>query len=204
MAFLKSSKKKGRHESIIIKKLIPYFENEGFEAVPHARLNIAWGNILSDIDVLLVKGNKIGAIEVKSSHDNLKRAKKQIANIRDYVDFVYIATDYKPRKLPTPIAGWIHVKDKVTIMKQPKIISRTPSTFAIDSLPKKCLERFMLEKDLPYKGKTKTQLTDSILCKSEDTLRKEVQAIATCGQECDANCPIWKFGKFFIPNMLVR
>ncbi len=36
----------------------------------------------------------------------------------DYVDFAYITTDFKSRELPTPIASWILVKDKVTIMKR--------------------------------------------------------------------------------------
>ena len=185
MAFLKSSKKEGKYESVIIQKLVPYFESKGFEVVPHARLNIAWGNILSDIDVLLIKD-------------------KEIANIKDYVDFVYIATDFKPRKLPTPIAGWIHVKEKVSIMKLPRSISRTPSTYSIDSLPKKCLERFMVQKDLPYKSMTKTQLTDSIIAKSEESLKEEIQAIATCGQECDSNCPIWEFDRLLIPKLLIK
>ena len=149
-SILKSSKRIGKYEATIIEKLEPFFQNQGFQVVPHARLNISWGNIISDIDLLLIKENKVGIVEVKSSHDNLKRAKKQISNIKDYVDFAYIATDFKPRKLPTQIAGWIFVKDEVTIMKYPQTISNEPSHYSVDSLPKKCLERYLEQKNMVY------------------------------------------------------
>ncbi len=96
---LKSSKREGRHESVIIKKLAIFFENLGYQTIPHARFNIAWGNILSDVDLLVLKNDEIVAVEVKSSKDNLKRARKQIENIKDYVDYAYVATNYIPKKV---------------------------------------------------------------------------------------------------------
>lgn len=202
MSFLKSSKKEGKYESVIINKLEPYFISQGFQVIPHARFNIAWGNILSDIDILLVKDGKVGVIEVKSSHDNLKKAKKQISKIKDFVDFVYIATDYRPRKIPVKTAGWILVQDEITIMRLPKVIESLPSYRSVNSLPKKCLERYMLEKKMSFKRMSKYQLTNSIFSISEKNLRKEVQAIATCGQECDVDCPIWEFEKLLIPKLI--
>ena len=190
---LKSSKKIGKYESAIIEKLKTFFESQGFQVMPHARLNISWGSIISDIDLLLIKEDKIGIVEVKSSHDNLKRAKKQISNIKDYVDFVYIATDFKPRKLPTPIAGWILVEDKVAVMKFPQIINTAPSHYSVDSLPKKCLERYLDQKNISSKGMIKYEITNSIMSLPVKNLKDEVKSMATCGQECDIHCPIWEF-----------
>ncbi len=201
---LKSSKKIGKYEAPIIEKLALFFQNQGFQAVPHARLNISWGNIISDIDLLLIKENKVGIVEVKSSHDNLKRAKKQISNIKDYVDFAYIATDFKPRKLPTPIAGWIFIKDKVTIMKYPQTISNEPSRHSVDSLPKKCLKRYLEQKNLSSKGMTKYEITDNIMSIPVNNLKDEVKMMAVCGQECDTNCPIWEFEKLLIPTSISK
>jgi hypothetical protein len=201
---LKSSKKIGKYESVIIEKLEPFFQCQGFQVVPHARLNISWGNIISDIDLLLIKENKVGIVEVKSSHDNLKRAKKQISNIKDYVDFAYIATDFKPRKLPTPIAGWIFVQDEVTIMKFPQIITHNPSHYSIDSLPKKCLERYLCHKEISSKGMSKYEMTNNVLSVAEKNLKDEIKAMAICGQECDENCPIWEFEKLLIPKLICR
>jgi hypothetical protein len=201
---LKSSKRIGKYESDIIEKLEPFFQSHGFQVVPHARLNISWGNIISDIDLLLIKENKVGIVEVKSSHDNLKRAKKQISNIKDYVDFAYIATDFKPRKLPTSIAGWIFVKDEVTIMKYPQTISNEPSHYSVDSLPKKCLERYLEQKNLSSKGMSKYEITDSIMSIPVKNLKDEIKSMATCGQECDTNCPIWEFEELLIPTLISR
>ncbi len=201
---LKSSKRIGKYESVIIEKLEPFFQSHGFQVVPHARLNISWGNIISDIDLLLIKENKIGIVEVKSSHDNLKRAKKQISNIKDYIDFAYIATDFKPRKLPISLAGWVFVEDKVTVMKFPQIIHGKPSHYSIDSLPKKCLERYLDQKNISPKGMSKYEITNNILSISDENLKDEVKSMATCGQECDTNCPIWEFEKLLIPKLLTK
>ena len=201
---LRSSKRIGKYEAPIIEKLEPFFQNQGFQVVPHARLNISWGNIISDIDLLLIKENKIGVIEVKSSHDNLKRAKKQISNIKDYVDFVYIATDFKPRKLPISIAGWIFVRDEITIMKYPQTISNDPSHYSVDSLPKKCLERYLEQKNFSSKGMSKYEITNSIVSLPTNNLKDEVKSMATCGQECDINCPIWNFEKLLIPTLISK
>lgn len=203
-SILRSSKKIGKYEAPIIKKLEPFFQNQGFQVVPHARLNISWGNIISDIDLLLIKENKVGIVEVKSSHDNLKRAKKQISKIKDYVDFAYIATDFKPRKLPTPIAGWIYVKDDVTIMKQPRTINKVPSHYSVGSLPKKCLERYLNQKNISSKRMSKYNITNKIMSLPTENLKEEVKSMVTCGQECDTVCPIWEFEKLLIPTLISK
>ncbi len=94
---LKSTKRIGKYETIIINNLQKYFSKLGYHAIPHARFDIAWGSILSDLDLLLVKDDQLILVEVKSSKDNLARARKQIEATEDFVDRVYIATDYEPK-----------------------------------------------------------------------------------------------------------
>ncbi len=191
---LKSSKREGRHESIIIKKLVVFFENLGYQAVPHARFNIAWGNILSDVDLLLLKNDEIVAVEVKSSKDNLKRARKQIENIKDYVDYAYVATDYVPRKFSLRNAGLIYVNGNVVILKRPKLLSDDLRLYSLDSLPKKCLCRWTKTKNQSYSNKSKSDLAVHILHDS-DRIKSKVKEIVTCGLNCDHGCPIWSFEK---------
>ena len=79
----KSTKHVGKYEEIIIQSLVTYFQLNGYEALPHSSLNIAWGSILSDIDILLVKENQLVCVEVKSHRDKLSKAPKQIDRIKD-------------------------------------------------------------------------------------------------------------------------
>ena len=191
---LKSSKHEGRHESVIIKKLVVFFENLGYQTIPHARFNIAWGNILSDVDLLLLKNNEIIAVEVKSSKDNLKRARKQIENIKDYVDYAYVATNYIPRKFSLRNTGLIYVNGSVVILKSPKLLSDNPRLYSIDSLPKKCLCRWAKTKNQSCSNKSKSELANHILNNS-DGLKSKIKEIVTCGLNCDYGCPIWNFDK---------
>lgn len=202
---LKSSKKEGIHEAKIIKKLFPFFQNEGFTIIPHARFNIAWGNILSDIDMLLIKDDQIGVVEIKSSKDDLRRAKKQIDNLKDYVDFVYIATDYHPRKFPFRNAGLIHVGEDICVIHTPKSLVNTPRLFSIDSLPKKCLCRMSEVKGIKYsKSTNKFELAEQILNNAQLELKQELKEIVTCGLNCDSACPIWNFENQTIPVLITR
>lgn len=190
---LKSSKREGRHESVIIKKLVVFFENLGYQAVPHARFNIAWGNILSDVDLLLLKNDEMVAVEVKSSKDNLKRARKQIENIKDYVDYAYVATDYIPRKFSLRNAGLIYVNGNTVILKKPKPLSDNPGLYSLDSLPKKCLCRWAKTQNQRYSQKSKLELASQIM--NTDKLKPKVKEIVACGLNCDHGCPIWNFEK---------
>lgn len=201
---LRSSKREGKHEAKIIKKLIPFFENKGYQVIPHARFNIAWGNILSDIDLLLIKDNHMGAIEVKSSKDNLARASKQIDNIKDYVDFVYIATDYTPRKFSFKNTGLIIINEYVQVIKTANIFLGKPSLLSIDSIPKKCLCRMSTVKKIKYsKNLSKSKLAEQILNNSQAELKEELQQIVTCGLTCDTQCPIWNFEHEQLPLITI-
>ncbi len=201
---LRSSKREGIHEAKIIKKLIPFFENNGYQVIPHARFNIAWGNILSDLDLLLIKDNLLGVVEVKSSRDNLSRAHKQIDNIKDYVDFIYIATDYVPRKFSFENAGLIIVNEYVQVIKTANNFLEQPRLLSVDSIPKKCLCRMSTTKKIKYlKNSSKSKLAEQILINSQMELKKELQQIVTCGLNCEIQCPIWNFKNKQLPLITI-
>jgi hypothetical protein len=171
-----------------------FFENLGYQTIPHARFNIAWGNILSDVDLLLLKNDEIAAVEVKSSKDNLKRARKQIEHIKDYVDYAYVATNYIPRKFSLRNTGLIYVNGSVVILKRPKLLSDNPRLYSLDSLPKKCLCRWAKTNAQSYSNKPKSYLANHILNNS-DGIKSKVKEIVMCGLDCDHGCPIWDFEK---------
>src|SRR5687767_7045864 len=94
---LRSTKAYGKYEKPLISRLKSFFVKRGYVAVPHARLNIAWGSIISDLDLVLVKNNALTIVEVKSSRDSIKRAQKQIHNVQNFVDFAYVAVERIPK-----------------------------------------------------------------------------------------------------------
>lgn len=177
---LKSKKRSGKYENIIIFELIDYFKKKGYAVIPHARFNIAWGSILSDIDILLIKNDILILIEVKSSRDNLLRAKKQISVIQDYVDFAYIATDYYPKKWPSTRAGHIVTKDgTVSILKEPTMLKRTPTLNSVMSLKKESLLK-LLGNSSNAKKISKYELASLVKQREKDNLKNHVKQIVTC------------------------
>ena len=191
---LKSSKKIGKYEEVIIKKLIPFFKNQGYEVIPHARFNVSWGNILSDLDMLLIKDNKLTLVEVKSSKDQLERARKQIKKSKDFVDFIYIATDYYPRKWTFRNVGLLVVNGKVDTIKTPKIIEKKIKLESIHWLQKKCLSRMNKEQGWKNTGLNKMELSNRLIKNSNPkSLKSEIKEVVTCGLDCEYGCPIWEF-----------
>jgi len=202
---LKSSKRSGKYENIIISKLKSHFENIGYDAVPHARFNIAWGNIISDVDLLLLKNNKLTMIEVKSSRDKLQKAKNQINNVRDFVDFVYLATDYRPKKWSQKNTGMLLVNGSVDVIKEPKPLIQPPRHESIDALQKKCLKRLAQIKGHKNSDNLrKYELVNLIKNNNTDPLSKdEIKEVVTCGLKCDTDCPIWNFKSVSNKNLIL-
>ena len=88
-----STKRMGKYEKNLIDKLTVYFNENGYNVFPHSSLNIAWGSILSDIDLLLIKNNYLIYVEVKSKRDKILKGMEQIGRKKDYIDYAYIATN---------------------------------------------------------------------------------------------------------------
>lgn len=111
-----SSHTLGKYEAPIIDKVSKYLEKDGFTVYPHAALNMVYGHNDTDVDVLGVKNGEITAIEVKSSHDNPRKALEQGKKMTGLVDHYYLAIE-KPIKFDFPW-GIMMVKDDVVIIKE--------------------------------------------------------------------------------------
>lgn len=188
----KSTRHIGKYEEQIILSLTEHFRLHGYEAVPHSRLNIAWGSIVSDIDLLLLKNHILTYVEVKSSRDNLMKAKQQTERIMDYVDYAYVATDRKVRNWEIPNAGLIYVqKEKVTIIRRAKKFSKKPRFYSIVALKKKCLARFFGNDNRYLMLVNKYELAQYVYTKKvKKCTREHLKEIVTCGESCDIDCPI--------------
>ena len=206
----RSAKREGRHEARIIGRLVPFFEAAGYDAVPHARFNIAWGSILSDIDLLLVgrgggRGARpaVAAVEVKSSRDDLRRAPAQVGRLLDYADYAYVATDYVPRRFAVRGAGLIVVRGgRVDVVRSaPRAAGREGrrAAAAAAALPRKCLLRMAEARGAPaaQAGRApKVQLAHCVTAgRGAAAVGDELAQVATCGGggACDAACPVWGF-----------
>lgn len=97
----KSDKVLGKYEAPLMALLKTHFEEEGYEVYLHSSLNLPWHGALCDLDVLALRDGLITVIEVKSRHDNVKRAYVQLSKYRKYADYVYLAVE----KLPD-LSGW--------------------------------------------------------------------------------------------------
>lgn len=185
-----STKHMGKYEEKIIRILAEYFQREGYEVVPHSSLNIAWGSILSDIDLLLIKDHLLTYIEVKSSRDNLARAKKQIDRVMDYVDYAYVATEKNVTNWEMAKVGLIHIQDeRVFLVKKGKKFRNKPRFYSVVTLKKKCLARFFGTDNRRLMMVNTYELAQNVHAKKECT-RDILKEIVTCGELCLTCCPI--------------
>ena len=224
----RSAKREGRHEARIIGRLVPFFEAAGYDAVPHARFNIAWGSILSDVDLLLVgrapagaaagggRGRQaVAAVEVKSSRDDLRRAQSQVRRLLEYADYAYVATDYAPRRFDVRGAGLIVVRGgSVHVVRSAPLAGggrrgRGWGAQAAAALPKKCLLRMAEARGAPAGAgrATKAELARRVTAgRAAAAVGGELARVATCGGggACEAACPVWEFEGAAAPPPLVR
>jgi len=188
----KSKKRIGRYEEKIIQSLAEYFRYEGYEVVSHSRLNVAWGSILSDIDLLLLKDGLLTYVEVKSCRDNIARATEQVECVKDYIDYAYVATERKVRNWNVPKVGLIHIQeDIITFVKAAKKFQNKPRFLSILTLKKKCLAKFF-EADINYLTHVdKYDLAQTVYAtKANSCTRECLKEITTCGESCNMPCPI--------------
>jgi Holliday junction resolvase-like predicted endonuclease len=188
----KSTKHVGKYEEKIIQTLAAYFQLEGYEVVPHSSLNIAWGSVISDVDLLLIKNQLLTFVEVKSSKDKIARAKKQIDRVKDYVDYAYVATEKNVEDWALVKVGLIRVRDRtVTLLKNPSKFSKKPRFYSVATLKKKCLARLFGIDNRHILSVSKYELAKHVYTKRKCT-RSILREIVTCGELCATNCPIVK------------
>lgn len=186
----KSTKSIGKYEEKIIQTLTKYFQLNGYEVVPHSSFNIAWGRIISDVDLLLLKDQVLTYVEVKSSRDNLARAKQQIDRIMDYIDYAYVATDKQVKNWNMPNVGLIYVQEEtVVLVKKAKKFSSKPKFYSLVALKKKCIGMFFGSDNRYIMLVNKYELAQHVYKKGKCT-RACLKEIVTCGELCDVNCPI--------------
>jgi hypothetical protein len=187
-----STKKAGRYEEVVIQKLIPFFIGKGYEVVPHSRLNIAWGPIISDIDILLVKNGLLTCIEVKSCKDKISRAPDQINQIQDFVDYAYVATEKTVKNWSTDNIGLILVSGQmIKIAKRAKKFTKKPKFLSVLCLKKNCIARMLASDTSCFQHIDKYDLAKKAYSKKGGKcIRKYVREVVTCGEDCDISCPI--------------
>ncbi len=192
-----SMKKKGKYEEAIIQRLIPYFTSKGYEVIPHSRLNVAWGPIISDVDLLLIKNGLITYVEVKSSKDKIARASEQINQTRDFVDYAYVATEKNVINWSISDVGLILVKaETIKMVKRARRFTKKPMFLSVLCLKKKCLAKLTGVDDSYIKRVDKYDLAqNAYTIKGSKCTRKYLREIVTCGEACTIFCPIVKMSK---------
>ncbi|MBI2938112.1 MAG: hypothetical protein HYY22_07900 [Thaumarchaeota archaeon] len=193
-SILPSTKVLGKFEQAIIEQVTKYFSGLGYSVYPHSRFNLAWGSIISDIDVLVVKDDEVTVIEVKSSHDNISRAKKQIDAIADYVDFAYVATDQMLKRWEHPSMGLLYLnrENNLQCVVKAKRFKERPSVKSIAALKKKCLLRFLGEGNQAHL--LKYDVSNQIkFMGSNASLRRCLKMVAICDMKCETSCPAQRF-----------
>ena len=192
---ISSSKKVGEYEKELLNVLELYFERKGFKVHTHVQLNISWGNIISDVDLVVEGENQLFGIEVKSKRDNLGKLVSQINRMFDYFDGVYVATDnpkwMSRKELSDERIGILIINGFQIAEKACRYTPPNPDASAMSRLRKICLIRL----SAMISGKTtgdKKELIASILNHSQcEHLRKILKSIIICNQQCKEKCPLW-------------
>lgn len=143
---------RGKYEKPLIAFLMSHFRSKGFETCAHAKLNIAWGKIISDVDVLAIKKKRIVAIEVKSNKDVFEKAFVQLDNLASFVDYAYIATDNLAKaecfKMLEHDYGIIYLDvdaKRVVVKKKAKRLKAMPSVEKLTHMRRCCLQELAKE-----------------------------------------------------------
>lgn len=187
-----SPKRVGFYETEIIEKLIKYYTAKGFAVVPHAQLNISYGRIISELDILLEKNGFLTYIEVKSDRDKLSRAFEQVDKVKEYVDYAYVATNKRIDNWDHDSIGLILVSEKkLSVVKKAKRFTDGPSYSSLFALRKKCLIRFLSNGHICKDRFSKYKLAKHVFATYKNIeLRECIKEIVTCGDAECSSCPI--------------
>lgn len=187
-----STKAIGKFEEVLINRVSDHFRQNGYKVFPHARFNIAWGGNLSDLDILLVKGDTLTVIEIKSKRDKISRAGQQMRRISDYIDYGYVATDRLPKGWSDPIVGLLLVGDTIKTVNKAKRFKGIPTAESLAALPKKCLLCFLGKE--PNSHLLKYDVAETVRSiGNEESIRQCLKKIVTCGECCETSCPALRF-----------
>jgi len=187
-----STKAIGKYEEALINRVSDHFRKQGYKVFPHARFNIAWGSNLSDLDILLVKGDTLTVVEVKSKRDKMSRAGQQIHNISDYIDYSYVATDRLPKSWSDSMIGLLLIGETIETVKKAKRFTGRPTVESLFALQKKCLLCFLGEKSSSHL--LKYEIAETVRSMgSEKAIHRCLKKIVICEECCKTSCPILRF-----------
>lgn len=186
-----SSKAMGRHEEVLMKRLGAHYSALGYEVYTHVRLNIAWSNGLSDVDVLLYKDGQLTIVEIKSKHDKFDALNDQFKRMSDYVDFFYLATEKNIPDSTPPEMGLIFIDDQVTEVKPASKLMNKPRKSSLYALKKICLMNML---NGGHKNLLKSEIVDTILTHMDAQIIKSmIKDVAVCNNDIHINCPLFYY-----------
>lgn len=177
----KSPKLNGKYEEKIISKVYDDFYNQGYEVRKHISLNIAWGSVLSEIDLIAIKDNLITIIEVKSKKDKIPHAKIQFDKIKQHTDYYIVASDEKIKDYALPYEiGIIYIdKDyKLNSIRKPSLLKHEINKSSLKKLKKSDLIKIYKKYISNNTYKNKEGLCIDLIKRVEKVkLKKEVKKI---------------------------
>ncbi|AIF85028.1 hypothetical protein NTE_02993 [Candidatus Nitrososphaera evergladensis SR1] len=181
---------RGIHEVPLISVVEDYFRIQGFTTYPHATLNIAWSNIVSDVDVLAIKEDQVIAIEVKSKKDVFEKAFTQLKDIAPFVDRTFIATDdevkankYRNSAEEFGILYLDLVYDETIVKKKPRAMTTKPSIKQICYLRRCCLEELARGYGIPPHQSKQYIALDLLRLKYTEKLRTQLKQIVALNRQ---------------------
>jgi hypothetical protein len=199
---ISSSKRMGEYEKELLNAIGQYFEQKGFKVHTHVQLNISWGNIISDVDLVVEGENQLFGIEVKSKRDNLGKLVSQINRMFDYFDGVYVATDnpkwMSRKELSDERIGILIINGLQIAEKACKFGPHKPDALVMAHLRKICLIKLSAMVCRKTTG-DKKDLIEAILKNTPpEHLQKILKSIIMCNKQCKENCPLWIVEKQWI------
>jgi len=187
----KSPKKEGKYERDIIKEIANFLKNNNYKVREHVSLNIAWSNVLYELDVIGIRENEVTIVEVKSKKDRIMKAKTQMDILRGFADYAYVASDLliESSNFKEDIGIMFIHNNEVFIIRNAKKISDPITKDMLMKLKKKCVIK-LCGNDRSYNKMNKQNLVNLFLNNiDKEDLKVEVKNIVFCSQRC-SNCLI--------------
>lgn len=179
---------RGKYERPLIRIVRRHFNDKGYSTKAHAKLNIAWAELISDVDILAKRNNEIIAVEVKSRNDVFNRAFQQLDKIAPFVDRAYIATDdirkAKLASIRDSHVGILYIdssKMKVTRKKAAQRITSPPSGEFISHMRRCCLQDLAREYGVATRQSKSYIALDLTRIAKPSELRKRLKEIVARG-----------------------
>lgn len=183
----KSPKHNGVYEDRIIDRLGKYFKEKNYCVKKHISFNIAWGKVLSEIDLILLKDNEITIIEVKSKKDDINKSYDQIQRFKKYADYIYVASEVILKKSEfCDFVGLIYVNKNIIFIRHPLRINNVIKKRNLEKLKKKCLRKLLNHHNKLYSGLTKKELVDLIFQSyKKNVIYDKFKQIIFCNRNCE-------------------